>query len=194
MPTREELAQTAYELGLPVAEQLGVVLWEVEYRLDAGMNILSFQLDGSGDNVVDLDLCELYSRTVELELDRVDPIEESYYLEVSSAGISRALTRPFHFEPYAGHRVEIWLNATLGDAEVDSAVHLQFDSCDKPIVVDVTRFEATLRTLSPEGDALLLTDDAGLEFALPRADVKQVRLAVEWPDKKGKNKRGKGKR
>lgn len=188
MPAREEIGQAAYDLGLPIAHEMGVALWEVEYRLEAGMNILRFVLDGAGDTVVDLDLCEAYSRAVEAELDRVDPIEESYYLEVSSAGIGRALTRPFHFAAYLNHRVEVWLRKTLGDADVPNAARLQFDSCDRPIPVDITRFEATLNTHEqrPEGDAVVLADDAGLAFTLPLADVDQIRLAVAWPDKKKK--------
>ena len=43
---------------------------------------------------VTLDDCQALSRALSKRLDEVDPIEDSYSLEVSSPGIERPLTRP----------------------------------------------------------------------------------------------------
>ena len=42
-------------------------------------------------------------------LDELDPIEQSYYLEVSSPGTERELRRPEHFEACMGERVTVKL-------------------------------------------------------------------------------------
>ena len=40
-------------------------------------------------------------------LDEADPIDQSYYLEVSSPGLDRALVKPEHFARYLGSVVDV---------------------------------------------------------------------------------------
>ncbi len=54
---------------------------------------------------VSLDLCERVSR-------RLDPLRETYSLEVSSPGRERPLTKPDHFRRYLGRRARV---RTRGD-------------------------------------------------------------------------------
>ena len=42
-------------------------------------------------------------------LDEDDPVEENYYLEVSSPGMDRKLTRPEHFARFVGRPVDVKL-------------------------------------------------------------------------------------
>jgi len=58
---------------------------------------------------VSTDDCEKVSRFLSAELDRLDPIEQNYYLEVSSPGMDRVLFEEKHFERFAGHIVDISL-------------------------------------------------------------------------------------
>ena len=53
--------------------------------------------------------CENFSRAVDGPLDEADPIEQSYYLEVSSPGVERQLTRDEHFKKYIGSPVMVRL-------------------------------------------------------------------------------------
>ena len=46
--------------------------------------------------------CEKVSRFLSGKLDEADPIEQNYYLEVSSPGIDRPLRTPEHFNRFAG--------------------------------------------------------------------------------------------
>ena len=43
------------------------------------------------------------------KLDQVDPIEEQYFLEVTSPGVERVLKKPSEFEKFKGHKVQLKL-------------------------------------------------------------------------------------
>jgi ribosome maturation factor RimP len=62
---------------------------------------------GETEEYVCTDDCEKVSRFLSAELDRLDPIEQNYYLEVSSPGMDRVLIADKHFERFAGHIVDI---------------------------------------------------------------------------------------
>ena len=56
---------------------------------------------------MDTDDCEKVSRFLSEKLDELDPIEQNYYLEVSSPGMDRELLTPKHFEKFTGKLVEV---------------------------------------------------------------------------------------
>lgn len=58
---------------------------------------------------VSTDDCELVSRLLSEKLDEADPIEQNYYLEVSSPGMDRQLIEQRHYDRYKGHLVEVKL-------------------------------------------------------------------------------------
>ena len=60
---------------------------------------------------INIDDCEAFHRTIDPMLDEADPIDQSYYLEVSSPGIERELKYDFHFDACLGERVEVRLFA-----------------------------------------------------------------------------------
>ena len=94
-------------LALPVVEEAGCTLWDVEYVKEAGTWFLRVYIDKEGG--VSIDDCEAVSRPVSDLLDEADPIEGSYTFEVSSAGADRALKKPEHFEKFRGEEVEVKL-------------------------------------------------------------------------------------
>ena len=94
-------------LALPVVEEAGCSLWDVEYVKEAGTWFLRVYIDKEGG--VSIDDCEAVSRPLSDLLDRRDPIEGSYTFEVSSAGADRALKKPEHFEKFQGEEIEVRL-------------------------------------------------------------------------------------
>ena len=94
-------------LALPVVEQAGCTLWDVEYVKEAGTWFLRVYIDREGG--VSIDDCEAVSRPLSDLLDQADPIEGSYTFEVSSAGADRALKKPEHFARFQGAEVEVRL-------------------------------------------------------------------------------------
>jgi ribosome maturation factor RimP len=63
------------------------------------------------DGQMDVEDCAQLSRALSEFLDREDPIEGEYVLEVSSPGIDRPLTRLVDFARWAGHEAKIELVA-----------------------------------------------------------------------------------
>ena len=94
-------------LALPVVEEAGCTLWDVEYVKEAGTWFLRVYIDKEGG--VSIDDCEAVSRPLSDRLDQADPIEGSYTFEVSSAGADRALKKPEHFARFQGSEVEVKL-------------------------------------------------------------------------------------
>ncbi len=94
-------------LAAPLAQEQGCTLWDVEYVKEAGTWFLRVFLDKPGG--VSIDDCEAVSRPLSDKLDEADPIENSYVLEVGSAGADRALKKPEHFAAFLGSQVEVRL-------------------------------------------------------------------------------------
>lgn len=93
------------DLARPIVEAMGLELVEVEWVREGGRRFLRLYIDREGG--VTLDDCEAVSRSVEAELDRLDPIPGSYYLEVSSPGLERPLKRDADFVRFAGRKVRV---------------------------------------------------------------------------------------
>ena len=88
------------ELALPIVEENGCTLWDVEYVREAGQWYLRVYIDKEGGvNILD---CEAISRPLSDALDEADPIDTSYIFEVTSAGAERPLKRPGDFEQFMG--------------------------------------------------------------------------------------------
>ena len=102
-----KITELTAKLALPVVEEAGCELWDVEYVREAGTWFLRIYIDKEGG--VSIDDCEAVSRPLSNVLDEADPIKGSYTFEVSSAGADRALKKPEHFAAYMGSEVEVRL-------------------------------------------------------------------------------------
>ncbi len=89
----------------PVADQLGYVLWDVEYVKEGARRILRVTIDN--DEGITIEDCERMHRAIDPVLDEIDPIDVAYDLEVSSPGIERDLRTDFHIDACVGERVEL---------------------------------------------------------------------------------------
>ena len=102
-----KITQQVEQLVLPVVEQHGCTLWDVEYVREGSMRYLRLYIDKVGG--VDITDCEAISRAADPLLDEADPIPESYCFEVCSAGIERTLKRPSDFEQFMGSPILVKL-------------------------------------------------------------------------------------
>lgn len=91
-------AAAVWKLAQPIAEGLGLTVWDVRFVKEGALWYLRIFIDKPEG--VGIEDCEAMSRAVNGPLDQLDPIEQSYCLEVSSPGINRELTRPEHFEAF----------------------------------------------------------------------------------------------
>ena len=99
---KKNTAQICTELALPVAEQIGVELWDVRFEKEGTEWYLRFFIDKDGLTIED---CENFSRAIEPIIDEADPIEQSYNLQICSPGVERELVRDFHFTSYMGSQM-----------------------------------------------------------------------------------------
>ena len=112
---KKNITKICEELAEPVAEQLGYVIWDTEYVKEGGRYILRYTIDKDGG--VGIDDCERFHRAIDPLLDELDPIEESYTLEVSSPGIERELKYEWHYECCVGDTVEVKLYKPYNDSK-----------------------------------------------------------------------------
>lgn len=87
----------------------GYLLWDVEFAKEGPDDTLFVVIDREGG--IGLDDCAAVTHLIDPILDEADPIEQSYYLEVSSAGAERVLKTPQHFEAMLGNCVSVNLYA-----------------------------------------------------------------------------------
>ena len=107
MAKKENTVDAARRIAKPVLDELGLTLWSVTYEKEGTLWYLRYYIDKEGG--VSIDDCEAFSRAVEKRLDAEDPIDGSYTLEVSSPGVERELTEPWHFEAMLGETVALRL-------------------------------------------------------------------------------------
>ena len=103
------IAERVEALVAPCITELGYRIWDVEYVKEGAEWYLRVTLDS--DDGIDIDDCEKVSRAINPIIDEADPIEDFYYLEVSSPGLERVLRKSEHFEASIGSEVEIRLFA-----------------------------------------------------------------------------------
>jgi len=106
------------------------------------------------EEYVGSDDCELVSRFLSEKLDEEDPIEQNYYLEVSSPGMDRQLMTPYHYERYAGKLVEVKLYKAVDGSKL---------------------YEGVLEGLR-DGNVVITIDDKEVMF--PMDQVAKTNLAV----------------
>ncbi len=105
MSKREIYEAKAEELVLPLVEANNFELVDVEYVKEAGTWYLRIYIDKEGG--ININDCELVSRAFSEILDKEDPIEDAYILEVSSPGLGRPLKKDKDFKRNLGEEVEV---------------------------------------------------------------------------------------
>lgn len=110
-----KITDSVLKLAEPVAAELGLEIWDIEYVKEAGTRFLRVYIDrAEGVSIQD---CEAFSRALDPILDEADPIPDSYTFEVSSAGAERVLKRPGDFERFLGSDVEVKLYSPLNGSK-----------------------------------------------------------------------------
>ncbi len=133
-----------WDIAEPIAEELGLILWDVVFEKEGANYYLKIFIDK--EYGVGIEDCVNMSHALDEPLDREDPVDRHYNLQVSSPGIERKLTRPFHFEyaldepvilklirPYEGKRE---FKGKLIDYSEKGEVTIEFDedntmTCEK---------------------------------------------------------------
>ena len=99
--------QTVWDIAKPIADELGLILWDVCFEKEGANHYLRIYIDK--EDGVGIEDCVTMSHALDKPLDDADPIDTAYNLQVSSPGIERKLTRDFHFEYAMGEKVIVRL-------------------------------------------------------------------------------------
>ncbi|MBO4343862.1 MAG: ribosome maturation factor RimP [Clostridia bacterium] len=128
---KTNVAQRVKELVKDAVEECGCTLWDVEFVKEGSDRNLIIYIDKPGG--VSLTDCEMVNDAVEPIIDKEDPIEDSYFLEISSPGIERELKTPEQIKAFAGSKVVIKLFAAENGKKNFTGTLLPYDE-EKDVV------------------------------------------------------------
>ena len=103
----KELEKKVLQIALPIAQQLNLEIWDIQFVKEGSEYYLRIAIDKPEG--ISIDDCKDFSHAIDPLLDEYDPIDTTYYLEVSSPGLGRQLTRPEHFEKMLGEEIKVGL-------------------------------------------------------------------------------------
>ena len=135
--------QKVYDLVKPITDELGYYLWDVCYVKEGALWYLRIFIDS--DDGITIDDCERATAPISKLLDEIDPIAQSYMLEVGSAGLERELVKEDHFDVCSGDDVRIrFIRAVDGEKEIVA----ELVSADKDSVTVIFNEEEKTFSLS----------------------------------------------
>lgn len=135
------IAGVVSEAITPEVQRLGYDVWDVEYVKEGSEWYLRITIDS--ENGIDIDDCEKAYRVIDEIVDRIDPVEGSYHLEVSSPGVERDLRTTEHFLWACGLTVVLKLFAAM-DGKKELVGTLLAVKEDGTLVIDVAGSEYTV--------------------------------------------------
>ena len=97
--------KTVWDIVEPFAAELGLRIWDVRFLKEGANWYLRIFIDKDGG--VSIDDCVDLTHAINKPLDEADPIEQAYFLEVSSPGVERELVRDEHFTQNIGEKIKV---------------------------------------------------------------------------------------
>lgn len=152
--SRKDIEAKTEALLIPILDEFGFELWDVEYVKEGSEYYLRAYIDKEGG--ITIDDCVDVSRKLSDKLDEDDFIDSEYILEVSSPGLGRTLKSDRDFTKSIGRDTDIKL----------------YKPIDK-----VKEFEGILKAF--DNDTLTFLID-GNERVFNKSEVASVKLHVEF--------------
>ncbi len=153
---KKKITEIVADMLQEFLQQEGYELYNMEFIKEGRDWFLRVYLDKvSGDGYIGTQDCEKVSRYLSEKLDEEDPIEQNYYLEVSSPGMDRPLLKREHYERYVGSEVEIKLYKGKDGTKNIAGVLNGLD-----------------------GDIVTVTDHDNKEWKLELSEIAKANLAV----------------
>ena len=152
--SRKDIEAKTEALLMPILDEFGFELWDVEYVKEGSEYYLRAYSDKEGG--ITIDDCVDVSRKLSDKLDEDDFIDSEYILEVSSPGLGRTLKSDRDFLKSIGRDTDIKL----------------YKPIDK-----VKEFEGILKAF--DNDTLTFLID-GNERVFNKSEVASVKLHVEF--------------
>lgn len=119
----------------PTVTEMGYELVDVEFVKEGPNWYLRIFIDKEGG--VTIDDCEAVSKTLEKIFDEKDPIEQAYFLEISSPGIDRPLKKKEDFIKYNGEMVDVKLYKPYEGSKEYTGKLVGYDENDGTVTIEV---------------------------------------------------------
>ena len=149
----------------PEAKAEGLSLVRVKMIGGTSDPTLQVMAEDPATRQLTLEDCARLSRRLSDLLDREDPIEHAYRLEVSSPGIDRPLTRLRDFDDWKGHEARIVLAEKLDGRKVFSGDLIGAEG--DQIAIDVQGLGPTRLPFAAVQSAKLVMTDKLIEATAP---------------------------
>lgn len=136
MPEKKKgnIAQRVAELVSDAVTECGCTLWDVEFVKEGSDHNLVIYIDKPDG--VSLTDCEMVNDAVEPIIDEADPIDGSYFLEISSPGLERELKTPEHLAAFSDNQIVIRLYKPLGGSKTYTGILKGYDSSNDTVQID----------------------------------------------------------
>ena len=149
MSKREIYEQKTEAILMPIVEEHGFELVDVEYVKEGGTWYLRAYIDKPGG--INVDDCEVVSRRLSDILDEKDYIEEAYILEVSSPGLGRPLKKEKDFKRSLGEEVDVRTYRMIEKQKEFTGLLKDYD--DATVTIEME--DGTLKTFEKSDLALI---------------------------------------
>ncbi len=150
---KKDIELLVEKLVIEIIANTNLVLVDVEYVKEHEWYLRVF-LDKEGG--LDIEDCQQVSSKLEKKLDELDPIKDSYYLEVSSPGLERPLKKERDFQQEIGNKIIVHLYSAING--------------EKSIIGTLLGFENNQIMLEKNGEKIVI----------PRDKASQVRLYLDF--------------
>ena len=156
--TKKEIEETCEGLVLPIIEQFGYELVDVEYVKEGPTYYLRVYADKQGG--ITIDDCVEISQLLSPKLDKYDKeFKDAYILEVSSPGLLRPLKKDNDFRRNMGKMIEIKLFKPIDESK---------------------NKELTGELISFDSDSITVRNEENNEIVILRSNISLARLYIEF--------------
>jgi len=152
---REEYEKRAESLLLPILEEFGFEMVDVEYVKEGSNWYLRAYIDKPGG--ITINDCEVVSRRFSDLLDEEDYIKDPYILEVSSPGLGRPLKKERDFQRSVGERIEVHTYKAINKNKIFIGILKSYDA-----------------------DSVTIETEDGEELVFRKQDTSLIRLAFDF--------------
>ena len=153
---KNKITDTVREMLSEYLAAEGLSLYDCVFQKEGPDHYLRVYIDREDGDYIGTDDCEKVNRYLSDRLDEADPIEQNYYLEVSSPGLDRELKTEEHFRRYIGSSVDVKLYKAVEGSKEHTGI-----------------------LLARDGNGMTIQDESsGKEFFIEADNIAKVNLTV----------------
>lgn len=157
-----KITEQIEKIAQPITDELNLELVDVEFVKEGRTWFLRVFVDNP-EAPIDIEQCAIVSERLSEILDELDPIEQNYFLEVSSPGAERPLKKEKDFENAVGKFIYIKTYEPILDAK-------EFEGNLQSYNEDEVEIEVKIKTRRKM-------------IVIPRQKIAVIRLAIDFSAK-----------